>query len=65
MSITWMAVIAGLISVEKLLPWRRVAAVGTAALLMCLRALMLFAPSAIPGLTTPSTHPMNEMSSMG
>ncbi len=61
MSITWMAVIAGLIALEKLLPWRRVAAVGTAALLVSLGMMMLIAPSAIPGLTTPSPAPMTQM----
>ena len=65
MSITWMAVIAGLIALEKLLPWRRVAAYGTAALLVSLGVLMLIAPSAIPGLTTPAPGPMNQMPTMG
>jgi predicted metal-binding membrane protein len=65
MSITWMAVVAGLIALEKLLPWRRVAAFGTAALLVSLGVLMLMAPSAIPGLTTPSPGPMIEMPTMG
>ena len=34
MSIVWMAVVAGLIAVEKTLPWRRVATYGTAAILL-------------------------------
>ena len=58
MSIMWMAVIAGLIALEKMVPWRRSAALGTAALLTCLGVLMLIAPSLIPGLTTPSPVPM-------
>jgi predicted metal-binding membrane protein len=33
MSIAWMAVIAGLIALEKLLPWKRVATVGVALVL--------------------------------
>ena len=65
MSITWTAVIAGLIALEKLLPWRRAAAYGTAALLVSLGVLMLVAPSAIPGLTTPAPGPMNQMPTMG
>jgi predicted metal-binding membrane protein len=65
MSITWMAVIAGLIALEKLLPWRRVATYATAALLVSLGALMFIAPSAIPGLTTPSGDPMTQMPTMG
>jgi predicted metal-binding membrane protein len=36
MSLPWMAVVAGLIAVEKTLPWRRVATFGTAALLLLL-----------------------------
>jgi len=65
MSITWMAVVAGLIAFEKLLPWRRAAAYGTAALLVTLGVMMFVAPSAIPGLTTPSPGPMTEMPTMG
>jgi len=65
MSITWMAVVAGLIAFEKLLPWRRAAAYGTAALLVTLGVMMLVPPSAIPGLTTPSSGPMTEMPTMG
>ena len=65
MSITWMAVVAGLIAFEKLLPWRRAAAYGTAALLVTLGVMMLVSPSSIPGLTTPSPGPMTEMPTMG
>jgi predicted metal-binding membrane protein len=61
MSIVWMAVIAGLIAFEKIVPWRRVASYGTAAVLLALGLLVLTAPHAIPGLTTPSTHPMAQM----
>ena len=53
MSLVWMAFVAGLIAVEKLLPWRRVATYGTAALLLALGVLLLVAPHAIPGLTIP------------
>lgn len=65
MSILWMAVIAGLIAFEKTLPWRRVATYGTAAVLLTLGLLVLNAPRAIPGLTTPSDTPMEQMSPMG
>jgi predicted metal-binding membrane protein len=64
MSIAWMALIAGLIAVEKTLPWRRVALYGTAAVLACLCILVLAAPSVVPGLTTPTQAPMQQMSSM-
>jgi predicted metal-binding membrane protein len=53
MSIAWMAFVAGLIAVEKLLPWRRVATYGTAAVLLILGVLMLAAPDAIPDLAVP------------
>jgi predicted metal-binding membrane protein len=51
MSITWMVFVAGLIAAEKLLPWRRTATYGTAALLAVLGLLLLVAPDAVPGLT--------------
>ena len=53
MSIAWMAVVAGLIAAEKLLPWRRAATYGTAAILLALGLLILVAPDAVPGLTIP------------
>ena len=64
MSILWMAVIAGLIAIEKTVPWRRVAR-GNAAVLLALGLLLLFAPGAIPGLTTPGHMPMHQMSLLG
>jgi predicted metal-binding membrane protein len=61
MSITWMAVVAGLIAVEKTLPWRRVATFGTAAVLLVLGVMLLAAPQALPGLTVPAGQPMPTM----
>jgi hypothetical protein len=58
-------VIAGLIAFEKTIPWGRVASYGTAAVLLTLGLLVLTAPRAIPGLTTPSDAPMEQMSPMG
>ena len=55
MSLAWMAYIAALISVEKTLPWKRVATYGTAALLLVLGVLLVAAPAAIPGLTIPGS----------
>jgi predicted metal-binding membrane protein len=63
MSVGWMAFVAALIAAEKLVPWRRVAMWGTAAILMTLGVLMLFAPHAIPGLTIPGPG-MSPMSPM-
>jgi predicted metal-binding membrane protein len=55
MSIAWMAFVAALIAVEKILPWRRVAIWGTAAVLLALGILLVAAPDAIPGLTIPGS----------
>jgi predicted metal-binding membrane protein len=61
MSIVWMAVVAGIIAVEKTLPWRRVATYGTTALLLALGVLLFVAPGAIPALTVPGSASMTEM----
>jgi predicted metal-binding membrane protein len=53
MSVTWMALVAGLIAFEKLMPWRGVVTYATAGLLLGLGLLLLAAPEALPGLTTP------------
>ena len=53
MSILWMAVVAGLIALEKISPWERVATYTTTALLFALGMLLLVAPDALPGLTIP------------
>jgi predicted metal-binding membrane protein len=65
MSVVWMAFVAGMIAVEKTLPWRRVATYGTAALLFVLGLLLLFAPDAVPALTVPGTDQMDTMPPMG
>jgi predicted metal-binding membrane protein len=59
MSIAWMAVVAALIAVEKLLPWRVVAVGGVAAILAALAIGVAASPANVPGLTVPS-----DMSSM-
>ena len=58
MSVLWMALVAGLIAVEKTLPWRRPATYGTAVVLLALGVLLLAAPDAVPGLTLPAGDPM-------
>jgi predicted metal-binding membrane protein len=55
MSIAWMTVIAALIAVEKLLPWRRVGVGVTVVVLLALGAGLAFAPDRVPGLTVPGT----------
>lgn len=53
MSVVWMAFVAALIAAEKLLPWRRAAVGGTAAILLVLAVLVLAIPGAVPALTIP------------
>ena len=53
MSILWMAVVAALITIEKLLPWRRVAVWSTTLLLLALAFGVLAAPGAVPGFVIP------------
>jgi predicted metal-binding membrane protein len=64
MSLTWMAFVAGLIAIEKTLPWRRVATYGTAAVLLTLGVWLLAAPHAIPALSIPGAEPMTGMEPM-
>jgi predicted metal-binding membrane protein len=54
MSILWMAVVAGLITIEKVVPWRRVAVLSTAMLLLALGLGVLVAPSSVPGFIVPA-----------
>jgi predicted metal-binding membrane protein len=61
MSVVWMALVAGLIALEKTLPWRRVATSATAAVLVALGLLILAAPDALPGFTQPGLSPMSTM----
>ena len=56
MSVSWMAVVAGLIAIQKTLPWRRITTYGTSALLLTLAILVLAAPQALPALTIPAGH---------
>ena len=66
MSIGWMAFVAALIAIEKLLPWKAVANRGIAVLLLVLGLGVAFAPDDVPGLTTPgSPEAVRAMESMG
>jgi predicted metal-binding membrane protein len=65
MSAVWMAIVAGLIAIEKTLPWRRVATYGAAAVLLALGLFLFAIPDELPGLTIPGGEmmsPMNQMS---
>jgi predicted metal-binding membrane protein len=64
MSVVWMALVAGVIAVQKTLPWRRVVTYAAAAILVALGVLVLAAPEALPGLTIPSGAAM-EMGGAG
>jgi predicted metal-binding membrane protein len=55
MSIVWMAVIAALIALERLLPWKSVANRGIAVLLVALALCVALAPERVPGLTLPGS----------
>jgi predicted metal-binding membrane protein len=55
MSIGWMAFVAALIAIEKLLPWKAVANRGIAALLLVLGLAVAFFPGQVPGLTLPDS----------
>ena len=65
MSLAWMALVAALIAFEKLIPSRRAAIYGTAAVLLTLGVFLMLAPDAIPGLTVPGNGSMTQMSRMG
>ena len=66
MSIGWMAFIAGLIAIEKLLPWKAVANRGIAVILLVLGLAVAFAPEDVPGLTLPdSAEAAQAMEAMG
>jgi predicted metal-binding membrane protein len=64
MSLVWMAFVAAIIAIEKLLPWRRVATYGTAGILLAIGVLLLVAPDALPALTIPGGDSMQQMQPM-
>jgi predicted metal-binding membrane protein len=64
MSAFWMAIVAGLIAIEKTMPWRRLAIYGTATVLLALGVFLLAAPNALPGLTIPGGGMLSPISEM-
>jgi predicted metal-binding membrane protein len=65
MSLTWTALVAALIALEKLLPWRRTATWGIAFLVLVLGIAVMTVPHDVPGLVVPASHgPMHAMSAM-
>jgi len=63
MSLVWMALVAALITLEKTLPWRRIALWSTTTILLALAILVAVAPADTPGLTLPTStsHAMHGM----
>ena len=55
MSLTWMALIAGLVALEKVGPWGRAAKLATAGLLVVLAVAILAVPGDVPGFVVPGT----------
>jgi predicted metal-binding membrane protein len=55
MSITWMIVVAAMIAIEKLLPWKVLANRGIAIALLVLGLGIMLAPHRVPGLTLPGS----------
>jgi predicted metal-binding membrane protein len=53
MSLGWMAVIAGFIAIEKLLPWPRVSRYGVAVALLVLGLGVALVPGDVPGFSEP------------
>src|SRR5215203_1232260 len=55
MSIGWMVLVAALIAIEKLLPWRLLANRGVAVVLIVLGLMVAFVSEDVPGLTLPDS----------
>jgi predicted metal-binding membrane protein len=66
MSLGWMAFIAALIAIEKLLPWKAVANRGVAVTLLALGLAVAFTPGSVPGLRLPNSAEAHQaMKAMG
>jgi predicted metal-binding membrane protein len=53
MNVGWMIVLAGLVAIEKLLPWNRAAISAIAVFIAVLGIAVAFMPGHVPGLTIP------------
>jgi predicted metal-binding membrane protein len=66
MSLTWMALIAGLVALEKVGPWGRATKLATAGFLVVLAVAILTVPHEVPGFVVPgSPGSMHAMKAMG
>jgi predicted metal-binding membrane protein len=61
MSLTWMALIAVLVVLEKVGPWARGASLATAGVLVVLAAAVLAAPHEVPGFVVPGPPASSHM----
>jgi predicted metal-binding membrane protein len=53
MSLTWMAVVGGVMLIQKLLPPRRAIDISVVTAIIALGLAVIFAPSSVPGLVAP------------
>jgi predicted metal-binding membrane protein len=65
MSLTWMALIAALLALEKTTPWPFAARLATATVLAALAIGFLVSPLHVPGLVVPGSGAMHAMRAMG
>lgn len=65
MSLTWMALIATLVALEKTGPWPVAARLATATVLALLALGILVAPHEVPGLVVPGSGGTHAMTAMG
>ena len=66
MSLTWMALVASLVALQKVGPWRRGAVLPTAGVLLALSVGIAIAPADVPGLDVPSgSRAMHAMEATG
>jgi hypothetical protein len=66
MSLTWMALIAGLVALEKVGPWGGAAKLASASVLVVLAVAILTVPHELPGFVVPgSSGSMTIMKAMG
>jgi predicted metal-binding membrane protein len=59
MSVGWMVLVAALVALEKLLPWKRLAFGSVAVLLFGLALAVALVPEDMPGLTMPGDSDMS------
>jgi predicted metal-binding membrane protein len=65
MSLTWMALIATLVALEKTCPWPLAARIATATILAMLAVGVLASPRQVPGLVVPGSPGVHAMKAMG